>query len=290
LLAEVGLGIAGFLIWLIVLIKGSMPVSLIEANAAVLRFQARTSAYAMMLTGKYPGELFGEKAATSIDWPASSSAVPSPEITTSASAPLEFGVVPTGESGSVATGDGYNTDLADTNDASPVELKSPSAIPLRTTRLVLSRGAKRILVIFLILVGLGYAGEIAIGVSRGISSESSLISLQTANSLLGEQIASAEAQEKTCSLSQSACSLQYLKRLSSDFDLFHTKVSGISFPSSARADAARLTAESATLVSLLDQMTSGGATQAQVNRLSTLGNTFDSDYSQVISDLSNNSI
>ncbi len=57
----VGLSICSIFIWLIVLVKGEMPLSLFGAIAAVLRFQARTSAYALMLTGKYPGELFGEK-------------------------------------------------------------------------------------------------------------------------------------------------------------------------------------------------------------------------------------
>ncbi|HXX91114.1 MAG TPA: DUF4389 domain-containing protein, partial [Acidimicrobiales bacterium] len=55
-----GMGVAAVFIWLIVLVAGRMPVALFEAEAAVLRFSARYNAYAVMLTGKYPGELFGD--------------------------------------------------------------------------------------------------------------------------------------------------------------------------------------------------------------------------------------
>jgi hypothetical protein len=46
--------------WLIVLIRGEMPAALHQAFSAVLRFQARTLGFALMLTSAYPGELFGD--------------------------------------------------------------------------------------------------------------------------------------------------------------------------------------------------------------------------------------
>jgi hypothetical protein len=46
--------------WLITLITGRMPVSLHLAYAAVLRFQARLAAYWFMLTPAYPGGVFGD--------------------------------------------------------------------------------------------------------------------------------------------------------------------------------------------------------------------------------------
>lgn len=60
--ASVGQGVAAFFIWLIVLVRGRMPESLFGAISAVLRFQARYQAYAFMMTGKYPGELYGDMA------------------------------------------------------------------------------------------------------------------------------------------------------------------------------------------------------------------------------------
>jgi hypothetical protein len=59
-ISSAGLGVASPLIWLIVLVAGRMPVSLFSAVAAVLRFQLRTTAYTLMLTAKYPGELYGD--------------------------------------------------------------------------------------------------------------------------------------------------------------------------------------------------------------------------------------
>jgi hypothetical protein len=46
--------------WVIMLITGEMPTPLYEALAAVVRFQARTLGYGLMLTSEYPSALFGD--------------------------------------------------------------------------------------------------------------------------------------------------------------------------------------------------------------------------------------
>ncbi|MFE2761008.1 DUF4389 domain-containing protein [Streptomyces halstedii] len=46
--------------WLITLVLGRMPRPLMEATGAVLRYQVRFAAYALMLTPAYPKELFGD--------------------------------------------------------------------------------------------------------------------------------------------------------------------------------------------------------------------------------------
>jgi hypothetical protein len=58
---QFGVAIASFVIWLIVLILGRMPAPLFEAEAAALRYSARYYAYGWLLTGQYPGGLFGDK-------------------------------------------------------------------------------------------------------------------------------------------------------------------------------------------------------------------------------------
>lgn len=50
-----------FFAWLIVLITGRLPRAVFEAGAAVVRFNARVTAYTYMLTANYPKELFGDK-------------------------------------------------------------------------------------------------------------------------------------------------------------------------------------------------------------------------------------
>jgi hypothetical protein len=60
-LAGVGLYLASVVIWVLVLITGRMPDALHQAVAATLRYQARLSGYTYLLTGTYPGGLFGDR-------------------------------------------------------------------------------------------------------------------------------------------------------------------------------------------------------------------------------------
>jgi hypothetical protein len=54
--------VIGFVAWLIVLITGTMPVPLYQAIAAVTRYGIRYSGYFFLLSGTYPGGLFGDPA------------------------------------------------------------------------------------------------------------------------------------------------------------------------------------------------------------------------------------
>ena len=62
--AGLGLAVAAFFIWMVVLVVGRPPDSLYQAIAAVLRFVARVNGYFFMLTSTYPGGLFGDRDAT----------------------------------------------------------------------------------------------------------------------------------------------------------------------------------------------------------------------------------
>ena len=298
-LVSLGLAVSSVFIWLIVLVNGSMPLSLFGAVAAVLRFQARVSAYAMMITGQYPGELFGDTPVTSGDLsetsvgvlPLDETASPPPRVEPGLAVPEELA----GDSVTSAI-PGYDQEAEPTGapgapSGAPVEFTMDGSLstpmePPRTARLILSRGAKRILVAFLVLGVLAYAAEAVVDVNLA-NNESSLASLTGANHVLGVGITSDLKLRGTCTLAQSVCIDQYLTRLDGDFGTFSATVTGISFPSSARTDAARLDGDSANLISLLNQMTSGTSaiTQAQSNHLQALANTFDADYSQVVADL-----
>ncbi len=50
-----------FITWLIMLVTGTMPVSLYQAYAAVLRYYSRYLGYLLMLTSEYPSEIFGDR-------------------------------------------------------------------------------------------------------------------------------------------------------------------------------------------------------------------------------------
>jgi len=54
--------VIGLVIWIIVLVTGSMPAQAYEAVAAVIRFSARYYGYFYLMSGTYPGGLFGDQA------------------------------------------------------------------------------------------------------------------------------------------------------------------------------------------------------------------------------------
>ena len=54
--------LVGFVTWLIVLITGTMPEPLYRAIAAVMRYVIRYYGYFILLSGTYPGGLFGDPA------------------------------------------------------------------------------------------------------------------------------------------------------------------------------------------------------------------------------------
>jgi len=64
LLVLIGYGavVIGLVIWLIVLVTGTMPAPLHQAVAAVVRYGARFYGYFFLMSGTYPGGLFGDPA------------------------------------------------------------------------------------------------------------------------------------------------------------------------------------------------------------------------------------
>jgi hypothetical protein len=278
----IGLQICAVFIWLIVLVKGEMPLPVFGAVAATLRFEARVSAYAMMLTGKYPGELFGEKSATGEPLDSPHSAIePAAEDRTGISAPWALPVNAGGVryASAPAAPSGAPVVFATAGASTPSE-------PPRTARLVLRQSSKRILVTFLILGTLGYAAAAVID-ANAANDETALTRLTTANALVNTGVTAAKATLSSCALGQNACNHQYFVSIANVFGAFQVTLDGTSFPSSSTADAARFEYETNSFVSLLDQLKSGGTiTQAQVNQLNKLGSGWDTDFNQVISDLS----
>ena len=50
-----------FITWLIMLVTGTMPASLYQAYAAVLRYYSRYLGYFLLLTSEYPSDIFGDR-------------------------------------------------------------------------------------------------------------------------------------------------------------------------------------------------------------------------------------
>lgn len=55
-----GLTVVSIVAWVVLLVMGRMPQPLFDATASAVRYQTRYWAYAVMLTARYPGGLFGD--------------------------------------------------------------------------------------------------------------------------------------------------------------------------------------------------------------------------------------
>jgi hypothetical protein len=152
--------------------------------------------------------------------------------------------------------------------------------------LVLSQGAKRILVIFLILGVLGFAADSVVTVKL-IRNGSSLTSLINAHNQLVTALTATEAKQRDCTLAQQACLKRYFNEVNLDFAFFANDIDQISFPSGAEADAVKLENATNKLDFFISQSTNGDSvvTSAELVQVQTLANTFDSDYVQLGDDL-----
>jgi len=293
-----GIEVAAVFIWLIVLVKGEMPLSLFAALSAVLRYQARFYSYYTMLTSKYPGELFGDEASSTVhvtqDGLARSDEPSSPTSTDIESeGPMAETTISEAEA-AAPTVDADELEHAATTYGAPTgspvhfeEDQSSSGVDVapRTGRIVLSQASKRILVTLLIL---GVIGNAANQVLRNklLNSQSALTRLAVANNTLTSQVDAAKVAKGTCTLAASTCTQQYFDAIATAFTNFDTTLNGTSFPSNAHGDAVRLEVTTGKFVALLDQMKSATTiTQAQILQLDTLGTGFDTQLNQVASDL-----
>jgi Domain of unknown function (DUF4389) len=295
-----GVQVAAIFIWLIVLAKGEMPLPLFGAMAAILRYQARFYAYYMMITNKYPGELFGDQPTAESEFSAASESVLSPNRSIT-DTPTHFD--PHESVSHESTWDSVGSSVGEdaTNSSLPIAPGAPTGPPTeftteksssgseeppRTARLVLSQGSKRILVTLLILGVLGYSAEVTLE-SRLHDNQSALQRLTLANGTLNSEIASAKAQRTGCSLAANVCIQQYFSTVAYDFSSFEAALDNTSFPSGTQSDAVQFEGATRSFVALLELLKSESSVpQAQLNQLATLGNSFDTDFNQVVSDLS----
>jgi hypothetical protein len=304
-----GVIVTAVFIWLIVLVKGEMPLSLFGALAAVLRYQARFYAYYMMLTSKYPGELFGDQAPTSeLSWSAAGAPTSIPPLNGSppryamnetvsespATPETSTPEISTPETPSVESGtdtpDVATTPMPPTG--APMVFASPTAspeqddAPPRTARLVLSRASKNILVIFIVLGAIGQVSQRVLD-NRILNNQSALTRLTTANATVDATIKAAAAQRTTCTLGTNLCLQRYLAATATAFDAFQATLDSTNFPSSVQGDANQFISATQKFVAYLDQLKDASSvTSAQLQHLDSLGNDFDTTGQQVINDLS----
>src|ERR1700722_17840336 len=280
-----------FVTWLIVLIAGRMPRPLHEALAAALRYQARVIGYFLMLTAGYPGGLFGDPAAFGAgpadSVPAGSAGPGTTGVTGVTEAPGAASAGPWGAWGSAApegrdpgqpapdqpgsgpAAPGYGQPAPGYGEAVPGQPGyaaagygpyGPTAAPVRWLggaqpwRLVLSRTAKRLIVLFLVLGAIFAVGYIAL--SAGVASSSgnntvtraeATISVEAAFARLSTSLSGFDSKVAACS-GKLTCVNKVDKQMSVAFGTFARNMGSISMPgaaSSAAADRVRSDANQA---------------------------------------------
>jgi hypothetical protein len=297
-LASGGVLVAAVFIWLIVLVKGEMPLSLFGALAAVLRYQARFYAYYMMLTSKYPGELFGDQPPTSdLSWSSAGAPTsippldgPPPRYAMNESVPESSVTAVTSSESETDTPEVATTPPPPTGApmvfTSPNDSPAQDDVPPRTARLVLSRASKNILVIFIVLGAIGQVSQRVLD-NRILNNQSALTRLTTANATVDANIKVAAAQRTRCTLGTNVCLQRYLAATATAFDAFQSTLDSTNFPSNVQGDANQFISATQKFVAYLDLLKDeASVTSAQLQHLDSLGNDFDTTGQQVINDLS----
>jgi Domain of unknown function (DUF4389) len=210
-----GWSVAAFVIWLLVLVAGRVPTSLFDATTAVLRYNMRTTAYTWLVTAAYPGGLFGDRP------------------------------VPTGSPAPAAVAPAYAPQEAAPDTATlPGLPEGPEPPTAPRGLLVLSAGAKRLVVLFLVL-GVAYyvAGGVvgAATTSNARKTTEARSDLTAAHNTLVGRVQQHQQQLAACPAPvQLSCVQSADRELADAFAAFATELRGIGFPASAQAEAAEL--------------------------------------------------
>lgn len=248
--------------WLITLVAGQLPASFHCAYSAVLRFQSRYYGYAAMLTPAYPGRLFGDAPGT----PAWAEAYGYP-AQRGYSYGHEYGAQP-----------------------------SPAS-----WQLLLPAAAKRLLVVFIVLGAIFYAG-FAVADQHFLSSFKSQDNVATAQQALNQVEGSYATLTKNLTSWQSAvqqcdgnltCVTGQDAKAAGYFTTFGNRLAATVMPPNSVAAAARLgrvSSMSGQDFTQLSKVTSAAQYQAVVNStdLQTTLNDFDSDYNALVNALESN--
>ena len=276
-----GVLLAGLVIWLIVLITGTMPGPAYQAVAAVVRFGARFYGYFYLMSGTYPGGLFGDPADADADAVAagalaagavagSPGAEPGQPDAARPAAPQLDAAQPPAAQPEEAVQPGYGQPGYAAPDAAHCEATATASWPAdpRAWRLVLSSGAKQLVGLFIVLGSVVLVGYITVGVVAASHAATSATRVNAINSVsaahakLSRQLSGLSQQITACQ-SRSAvlsCVTKLDEQAAQDFGAFASAVRSTPVPASAAAAADRLAAVTGQVQSAFQQL--GTATSA----------------------------
>lgn len=252
-----GLELALPVIWLIVLISGRLPSSAFEAEASLLRYEARVYAFALMLTSEYPRGLFGDTALTErIDDDALRAVVSdAPDV---------------------------EAEAAPGSPAGPAAESMPVGPP-RITRLILSKGGKRLVVTFLVIGVLLLVGEFVAGAVLGSESNSGLRHLNRDYAAVVDASRQYGVAIQGCGLSDGGpdCVHRADQQMARDVRTFRDRLEHERFPASALGEVDQMSTDAEDLATVLDKMalTADPTSYQQLAaQFQTSANRLDQDY------------
>jgi len=279
----VGMYVAGFVIWLIVLISGRMPRSLHEAVAAVVRFQTRTLAYTSLLTAAYPSGLFGDR-------PEVASLAPPTAWTANRveGSPSRLTVVPPPPP-SFSSAPPPPPPPPSSSAWSPPPPPPPALVLPLATKLVLSRAAKRLVAMFIVFGVLYYAGIIALSIVSDSNSTQARVELTHDHGALLSTIRSFQNDAKDCAASGDlSCQQEIDSKMARAFNTFNRELQQIDFPSSSSDEVGRLSDDSVAAAGSLQKL-AAAASAAEFAKLvpgyRAALNDFDADYTDLLRSL-----
>ena len=231
--------VVGLVAWLIVLITGTMPVPLYQAIAAVTRYGIRYHGYFFLLSGTYPGGLFGDPA------DADAAAV--------TAGPL---AVPPGQPGPPET---------------PLPVGGPAETPLpagpagpQAWRLMLSSAAKGLVGMFMAAGAAVVAAAVLIGIATASPPDSvdraaAISSISAAHRTLLGQLGGLSQQISACQNQTTptaalSCVTKFDRRAAVDLGTFAAAVRSTPVPPPAATAAAQLAAAAGQLQSAFHRL------------------------------------
>jgi hypothetical protein len=307
--------IVSFIAWLITLIAGKLPASLHQAFTATLRYSTRLSCYTFLLTPTYPSGLFGD----SPDSPVGAEAQPpvpqpgygeagygEPNAAPGYGTPSEpaygtpgtpsygtpgYGTPSYGEPayGAPAYGDpgaGYAGGYA-----APQPVFQPTS-----WQLVLTSGARQLLVLFIVLGALSCAGNIAfdamnINKAGNVATANDAISSMNASyNSLTRSMTKWENTTAACHSSLS-CVTAADSTAASDFSGFASRLQATAMPGSAATAAGKLLSDASKAAQDFTQLSQSASIEQYQSTVASTGlqqtlNQFDQDFNTLMSTLS----
>ncbi len=261
-LLTIGMAVFGIVNWFATLIKGEQPSSFFQAYAAGLRFVARFNGYFYMLTSFYPSEVMGEQASAGGDTTASH------EV----GAPLQSPTWEPGPSSIGAPGEQATADVV------PSESNESQG---GTWSLLLSSGARKLVVVFFVL---GVVGYVAVPVSvavlgSSISSHAQAITAQNqaADAYNTLTTAGTTLQTETAQCDQSTSSgtspLSCLETADAKFaaalDSYAQSLAAIDFPTAVSSQASAAIASATKASGVMKNLSTIGTSAASYNAAAT---------------------